>query len=177
MLWHSTSNQKLWDPAVSSCPHSSCFCSEHYKDFFGVIDAKICVTPIKSFSILRKKKVFMMVQLEIGGSPSSCDNSPAVVATRTQCYITFYDHNLQMFVKKLECLSLTNLSRLVWCFRVRLGRTQAPGQGPSITHKHWTRLERLSRNQQSSLLCIFINYGSKRFKTLSGQFYKTFLWL
>jgi hypothetical protein len=33
---------------------------------------------------------------------------------------------------------------------------------PVLTHKHWTRLERLGRDKHASLLRTFTNYGRKK---------------
>jgi len=33
--------------------------------------------------------------------------------------------------------------------------------------KHWTRLNRYDRSEHSSLFQIFVNYGRKKFKTLT----------
>ncbi len=38
--------------------------------------------------------------------------------------------------------------------------------GSGLTHKHWTRLERLFRDEHSSSLITFVNYGRKFFITL-----------
>ena len=37
-----------------------------------------------------------------------------IQAPEAQCYETFYGHNLMNVPNKLECLSLTRLSSLVW---------------------------------------------------------------
>ncbi len=73
----------------------------------------------------------------------------------------FYTHNLQFFCNKLECLSLANLSSLVYCSRVRPGAYPRVEQlkgasrvGCGLTCKHYTMLERLSRYKRSSLWLI-----------------------
>ncbi len=55
------------------------------------------------------------------------------------------------FCNKLECLSLTSL-QVLHC-RV----------GSSLTHKHQTRLEKLARDNCSSLTQNFITYDRKKF--------------
>ncbi len=37
------------------------------------------------------------------------------------------------------------------------------GYAPGLAHKHYTRLERLARDKQCSLLRKYINYGRKKF--------------
>ncbi len=39
-------------------------------------------------------------------------------------------------------------------------------EGSGLTHKHWTRLEKLTRLNHSNLLQIFVNYVRKSFMTL-----------
>ncbi len=67
-------------------------------------------------------------------------------------------------------MSLASFSSLVQCLWVRLG-AYPRGQhlkrcstwvGSNLTHKHWTRLEKLVRTKHSSLLRKFINYRWKR---------------
>jgi hypothetical protein len=50
--------------------------------------------------------------------------------------------------------------------------SEAPGRcftrvGSGLTHKHYTRLEKLARDKRSRLLQKFKNYGQKRFITLA----------
>jgi hypothetical protein len=41
---------------------------------------------------------------------------------------------------------------------------------PSLTHKHWTRLNRLARDKPSSLLRKSVNYGRKKFYDTGPSF-------
>jgi hypothetical protein len=49
--------------------------------------------------------------------------------------------------------------------------------GSGLTHKHWTRLEKLARDKHSIILRKSINYGQKKFYNIGprSQFFKTFL--
>jgi hypothetical protein len=50
------------------------------------------------------------------------------------------------------------------------------GLAPGITHKHYTRLERLAKDKRSSLLQIFLTYGYKKFYNIVpwNLFFKAF---
>jgi hypothetical protein len=50
-----------------------------------------------------------------------------------------------------------------------LFRYSTLGWAPSLTHKHYTRLEMLARDKDSSLLYKFVNYSRKRFITLAPE--------
>jgi hypothetical protein len=41
--------------------------------------------------------------------------------------------------------------------------------GSGLTHKHLTRLEKLSRGEHSSLLQKFVNYDSKKFHNIGPR--------
>ncbi len=81
----------------------------------------------------------------------------------------FYGRNLQMFVKKLECLSLPILSSLMYVGKVRDYPNETPlvcstlGYFPELTLKHWTMPEGLARDTHSSLLQTSVNYVRKQF--------------
>jgi len=48
-------------------------------------------------------------------------------------------------------------------------RSQPCLTGPSLAHKHWTKLERLNRDKHSCLYQKSVNYGR-------NKFYSTGLW-
>ncbi len=67
-------------------------------------------------------------------------------------------------------MSLRGLSNVVKYFGVRAEPTQVKqiSEAPTITPKHSTRLERLARDKDSSVLGTVLNYDRKKF-------YETFI--
>jgi hypothetical protein len=99
----------------------------------------------------------------------SSTNAFAREATWSQCYKTFFFHNLQFFCNELECFSQAGLFGLVWCFRVRpnihewgpfrfsnIGQAPElpsiigqcwkglPGTNTPVYYKHWYIMEEKS---------------------------------
>jgi len=46
--------------------------------------------------------------------------------------------------------------------------------GYGLTHKRWTRLERLARDKHSSLLQKYVNYGHKKFYNTGPGMFRNF---
>ncbi len=82
-----------------------------------------------------------------------------------------------MFVPgKLFQLSVMIVGKAGAYLAEALFRCSTLGYAPGLTHKHYTRLERLNRNKHSSLLRTFVNYGRKKFYNIGcrGLHYKKF---
>ncbi len=83
-----------------------------------------------------------------------------------------------------ECLQLARVfvpgkpfhQSLMFASKAGAFQSEAPLKSSTFTNKLWNRLERPTRDKDSSLLRTSIIYGSKRFYNveLRGQCYKTF---
>ncbi len=94
-----------------------------------------------------------------------------------QCYKTFLSINLQIFViRQSVCISQTFNPRLLFMGKARsLPQSGVPERffntvGSCFTIKHKTRLERLARDKDSSLLQKYVDYSCKTFYSTSSSY-------
>ncbi len=74
-------------------------------------------------------------------------------------YRAFYGRNSQIFV--------ISQSACPWqAFPTQSFRCSTLGEAPALTAKHWTWLERLARDNHSSLLRKSVNYSRKKFYSI-----------
>ncbi len=96
----------------------------------------------------RDKHTSLLPEFVNNGSKKLCNNGPW-----SKGYKTFYGRNSQI-CNKLECLSAVKRST------IHIHST--PEKAPGLTHKHYTRPERLAGDKHFSSLLTFVNYGCKK---------------
>ncbi len=115
--------------------------------------------------------LFSIIKIANFRYSSKLQRRTIISPARVQCYVTFLRPQFTKVPNKLACLSLEGLPSLVYSLWVRIGafpRIRHLKGAPllkalSLNCKHYTLLERLPKDKQSSLLWTFINYGRKMF--------------